>query len=148
MPRWKRNLVILCTAQLITLIGFSSYGSFIPYYLQELGVSTYEQALAWTAAFNSGAAIAMMIASPIWGSLADRYGRKVMLVRATAAGMILAALMGMAKSPTELIIIRIIQGALTGTMGAAMTLVATETPESHLATSLGTMQTAQYVGMA
>ncbi|MHB9034917.1 MAG: MFS transporter, partial [Anaerolineae bacterium] len=148
MPRWKRNLVILCAAQFATMIGFSTYGSFIPYYLQEIGVSSYEQALAWTAAFNSGAAIAMMIASPIWGSLADRYGRKMMLVRATAAGVVLAGLMGLVTSPMQLIVIRIFQGALCGTMGAAMTLVATETPENNLATGLGTLQTTQYIGMA
>jgi len=148
VQRWKLNLVLLCGAQLMTMIGFSTYGSFIPYYLQEMGVSSYEQALAWTAAFNSGAAIAMMIASPIWGSLADRFGRKMMLVRATAAGAILAALMGLATSPMQLIIIRIAQGALCGTMGAAMTLVSTETPEKNLATGVGSLQTAQYVGMA
>lgn len=148
MARWKKNLNILCLAQLVTMIGFSSYGSFIPYYLQEMGVASYEQALNWTAAFNSGAAISMMIAAPIWGNLADRYGRKMMLVRATGAGVILAALMGLAQSPTQLIIIRTIQGALTGTMGAAMTLVSTETPERNLASSLGTLQMAQYVGMA
>lgn len=148
MSRWKRNLIVLCAAQLATMIGFSSYNSFVPYYLQEIGVSSYELALAWTAAFNSGAAIAMMIASPIWGSLADRYGRKVMLVRATAAGAILAGLMGFVTSPMQLIVIRVLQGALCGTMGAAMTMVATETPESNLATSMGTLQTSQYVGMA
>lgn len=148
MSRWKRNLIVLCAAQLATMIGFSSYGSFIPYYLQEIGVSSYDLALAWTAAFNSGAAIAMMIASPIWGSLADRYGRKPMLVRATAAGAVLAGLMGLVTSPAQLIVIRVLQGALCGTMGAAMTLVATETPEDKLASSLGIMQTAQYVGMA
>jgi DHA1 family multidrug resistance protein-like MFS transporter len=148
VSRWKRNLIVLCAAQLATMIGFSSYGSFIPYYLQEIGVSSYDLALAWTAAFNSGAAIAMMIASPIWGSLADRYGRKPMLVRATAAGAVLAGLMGLVTSPAQLIVIRVLQGALCGTMGAAMTLVATETPEDKLASSLGIMQTAQYVGMA
>lgn len=148
MSRWKRNLIVLCAAQLATMIGFSSYGAFIPYYLQEMGVSSYDLALAWTAAFNSGAAIAMMIASPIWGSLADRFGRKVMLVRATAAGAVLAGLMGLVTSPVQLIVIRVLQGALCGTMGAAMTMVATETPEDKLATSLGTMQTAQYVGLA
>jgi MFS transporter, DHA1 family, multidrug resistance protein len=130
------------------MIGFSSYGSFIPYYLQEIGVSSYDLALAWTAAFNSGAAIAMMIASPIWGNLADRFGRKVMLVRATAAGTVLAGLMSLVTSPMQLVIIRVLQGALCGTMGAAMTMVATETPENRLATSLGTLQTAQYIGMA
>jgi len=148
MQPWKRNLLFICLAQLATMVGFSTYGSFIPYYLQELGVDSYEAALAWTAAFNCGASTAMMIAAPIWGRLADLHGRKLMLVRATAAGTVLAALMSLVTDPAQLIVIRIAQGALCGTMGAAMTLVATGTPERNLASSLGALQTTQYVGMA
>jgi DHA1 family multidrug resistance protein-like MFS transporter len=73
---WKRNVAVLCTTQLLTLIGFSSYFPIIPFYMMELGAETYEQALSLNAAFSSTAAITMMIASPIWGTLADRYGAR------------------------------------------------------------------------
>jgi len=148
MPRWKRNAIILCLAQLFTLTGFSSYFSFIPFYMQELGVSSYQEVLSWLATFSSGAAIAMMFSAPLWGSLADRYGRKMMLVRATAAGAILAFLMGLAQSPLQLVILRILQGAFCGTVSASLTMVTTETPEEHLGMWLGMMTTAQFVGHA
>ena len=86
MSRWKRNLIVLCFAQSITLLGFSAYLPFIPYFVQDLGVRDYARATAWMAFFDSGSALAMMVFAPIWGTLADRYGRKLMLVRATAAG--------------------------------------------------------------
>ena len=148
MSRWKRNLIVLCFAQSITLLGFSAYLPFIPYFVQDLGVRDYARATAWMAFFDSGSALAMMVFAPIWGTLADRYGRKLMLVRATAAGAALAFLMGLARSPLQLIILRILQGAFCGTVSAANTLVATETPEESLGQWLGIMQTTQFVGQA
>lgn len=148
MPHWQRNLVVLCAAQFLTLLGFSAYIPFIPYYFQELGVPSMEATRSWCAVFDSGAALTMMLVSPIWGSLADRHGRKLMLVRATLAGALIAALMALVRTPTQLVALRIIQGSLTGTVAAAMTLISTETPEGHLGVSLGIMQTAQFGGQA
>ncbi len=146
MPHWKRNLIVLCFVQLVTMIGFSAFQPFVAYYLLDLGIETPTEAATWSAVFNSGAAISMMIASPIWGSLADRHGRRMMLIRATTAGCIFTLFMGLAQTPTQLVAARIIQGLFSGTVVAAITLVATETPEQYLGRSLGLMQTAQFVG--
>jgi len=148
MSHWKRNLIVLCFAQFLTLVGFSTYLPFIPYYVQELGAKGYGEATAWLAAFDSGAAVAMMLLAPVWGTLADRYGRKPMLVRATLAGAVLAFSMGLARSPAQLIVLRVLQGAFCGTVSAANTLVATETPDESLGKGLGIMQTTQFVGQA
>jgi MFS transporter, DHA1 family, multidrug resistance protein len=148
LPIWKRNLFVLCVAQLLTLIGFSAYLSFIPFYVQELGASSFAEATSWLAAFQTGGGIAMMLAAPLWGSLADRYGRKVMLVRATAAGCILAFLMGSVHNPMQLTVIRILQGVFCGTVSAAITIVATQTPEEHFGFGMGLIQTVQFLAQA
>lgn len=148
MSRWKRNLIILCIAQLVTLLGFSTYFPFIPYYIQGLGVTTEAATMSWVAAFNSGAAIAMAVFAPIWGTLADRYGRKMMVLRATIAGAVLVALMAFVRTPLQLILLRLLQGAFCGTVSASTTLIASETPEDNLAMSLGFMQTAQFAGQS
>lgn len=127
MINWKRNLIVLSMVQLATMIGFSGYHPFVAYYMLDLGVANAAEAATWMAAFNSGAAVAMMIASPIWGMLGDRHGRKIMLVRATIAGCVFTFLMGMATDPTQLVILRVIQGMFSGTVVAAITLVATGT---------------------
>jgi len=148
VKNWRRNVFFVCAAQLLTLLGFTSYFPFIPYYFQELGATSEKAAMSWLAAFNSGAALSMMVAAPIWGGLADRYGRKLMLMRATAAGAILALFMGMAQAPWHLVALRILQGFLCGTVSASITLVATSTPEAYLATGLGMIQMVQYGGQA
>ncbi|HHX64410.1 MAG TPA: multidrug efflux MFS transporter [Chloroflexi bacterium] len=148
MPTWKRNLIVLCGTQLLTMIGFSMYLPFMAYYVQELGVASYQEAMSWVAIFDSGASTAMMLSSPIWGALADRFGRKPMLIRATLAAAIVAFAMGMTKAPAQLMAIRILQGIFCGTVAAAVTIVATGTPEENLGMSLGMMQTVQFVGHA
>jgi len=148
LEHWKRNLLAIGAAQLLTMIGFSAYLPLVPFYMQELGATTTEQTTALMAIFNTGGAVAMAIAAPIWGTLADRHGRKLMLVRATAAGAVFAMLMSLARSPEPLIVLRIFQGAFCGTLGAAITLVASETPERELGLALGLMQTIQFGGQA
>lgn len=148
MINWKRNLIVLSLVQLATMIGFSGYHPFVAYYMMDLGVANAAEAATWMAAFNSGAAVAMMIASPIWGMLGDKHGRKIMLIRATTAGCVFTFLMGMAANPTQLVILRIVQGMFSGTVVAAITLVATGTPDEYLGRSLGIMQTAQFIGQS
>ncbi|MHB0859206.1 MAG: MFS transporter [Anaerolineae bacterium] len=148
MVYWKRNLVVLCAAQFLSFVGFMAYLPFIPYYVQELGVVGLAAAMSFVAVFDSGSAVAMMVAAPIWGGLSDRFGRKMMLVRATFAGAVIAFLMGLVINPGQLLVLRLMQGVLCGTVAAAMTLVATETPDENLGSSLGLMQTAQFVGQA
>ncbi len=148
MNGWKRNLYAVCVAQLLTMMGFSSYTSFIPYYLQTFSNLSDAQAMAWTASFQTAGMLAMMVAAPIWGSLADRYGRKVMLIRSTGAATILVFLMGQATSPAQLLVLRVVQGFFCGTMAAAMTLVATSTPERNLGQALGMLQMTQFLANA
>lgn len=148
VPHWKRNLIVLCGAQFLTLTGFSAYMPFMPYYVQELGVESNALAVAWLAAYNTGGAIAMMVSAPIWGSLADRVGRKPMVVRATLAGAVFALGLSLTQTPLQLVVVRILQGIFCGTVSAAITLVATETPDEYLGRGLGAMQAAQYVAFA
>jgi DHA1 family multidrug resistance protein-like MFS transporter len=88
----------------------------------------------------------MAIAQPIWGNLADRYGRRVMVLRSIAAASITLALMGLARHPWHLLVLRLLQGGFTGTIAASNALVATSVPRARLGRSLGLMQVALYVG--
>lgn len=148
MPTWKRNLYVVCAAQLLTLVGFSSYMSFIPYYLQSFAEVTDAEALNWTAIIQTVGMLAMMVAAPVWGNLADRYGRKLMMVRATGAAIVLVLLMGFVRSPGQLVALRVLMGFFCGTVSAANTLVATGSPESALGSSLGLLQMTTFLANA
>jgi MFS transporter, DHA1 family, multidrug resistance protein len=136
-------------AEFMAIFGFSFAFPFLPLFLRrELGIET-DQALAfWTGIVAGASGFSMAIASPIWGVLADRLGRKSMLIRAMLGGGISVGLMGLARSALQLAGLRFIQGAASGTVASASALVAAGTPREHIAWSLGILSSAVALGSA
>jgi MFS transporter, DHA1 family, multidrug resistance protein len=102
----------------------------------------------WTAASASASGLAMAIASPVWGVLGDRYGRKPMLIRSMLGGAITVGLIFLAQTPLQLVFLRLAQGATSGTVAAATALVAAETPRHRVAWALGVVTSAVALGGA
>lgn len=100
----------------------------------------------WTGVIAGISGFAMALMSPLWGAIADRYGRKPMLLRAMLAGAILVILMGLARGPLDLAILRFLQGATSGTIAAVTAIVAAETPRNRVAWALGLVASAVAVG--
>jgi DHA1 family multidrug resistance protein-like MFS transporter len=143
---WKRNLYVIWAAELVAIAGFSVAAPFLPYYVQELGVTDPGQVEMWSALLFTGQAITMAIFAPIWGSLADRYGRKLMVVRAMFGAAVLLGAMGFVRNVQQLAILRALQGCVTGTVPAATTLVASSVPRRRSGYALGLLQMAIYSG--
>ncbi len=145
---WQRNLSALWFAEFTAIFGFSFSLPFIPIFLKELGVNDPGQ-LALTSGYAAGASgLAMAITSPLWGVLADRYGRKSMLIRAMLGGAVTVGLIGFAQAPWQLIALRLIQGATSGTVAAATAIVASATPRERVGWALGLLSSSIAVGGA
>ncbi len=146
---WRRNLAALWFAEFVAFVGFSSALPFLSIFLHvDLGVSQGRDLDLWTAATASASGLAMAIASPIWGVLGDRFGRKPMLVRSMVGGVFTIGLIYFAQTPTELFVLRFLQGATTGTVAAATALVAAETPRNRVAWALGVITSSVALGGA
>lgn len=146
MINWKKNLIYIWLAQFFSIMGFCFALPFAPYYIQDLGVTDSVAVKMWTAAFASAAPLTLAVFSPIWGIIADRYGRKPMLLRAYFGGTIVLALMGMVSSVEQLIALRMVQGMLTGTMTASQAMVSANTPGDRSGMALGALSGALYSG--
>jgi DHA1 family multidrug resistance protein-like MFS transporter len=147
-PGWQLTLYAVWCGQILALIGFSLRVPFLPFYLADLGVTDLHGQTLWSGAINAVGAAAMMLTSPLWGVLADRYGRKPMLLRGLFGGAVMVALMGFATSPWQLAALRIGEGLLTGTVAASAALIATSAPKHRLGYALGMVQTAVFAGAA
>jgi MFS transporter, DHA1 family, multidrug resistance protein len=145
-PHWQRNLWAVIVAELLTILAFTAALILIPYYIQQMGITDTKAVSSWTGAYQAVGAVAFAISTPIWGLLGDRYGRKLMLVRAMIATTVVLLLMGLARTPGQLLIMRILQGFFTGTPAAASALVAVGSPKDRLAYSLGLVQTSVFIG--
>ncbi|MEW6670078.1 MAG: MFS transporter [Thermodesulfobacteriota bacterium] len=148
MLPWRRNLYIMFAVQLVSMSGFSMVFPFLPLYVKQLGVSTSGSVEFWSGMVFSAQPLTMMISAPVWGAMADRFGRKMMLARATFGGAVLLSAMGFAQNAEQLALLRALQGLVTGTMPAANALVAASAPREHSGEALGLLQTGAWVGVA
>jgi DHA1 family multidrug resistance protein-like MFS transporter len=133
---------------MITSVGFSSIFPFLPLYVEDLGSSTGLSIEMLAGLVFSGQAFTMMLTSPIWGALADRYGRKLMIERAMFGGAVLLFLMAFVRSAEELILLRVLQGMVTGTVAANNALAAAVTPRERTGYAMGVIQVGMGAGVA
>ncbi len=140
-------MALVWASQFLSIMGFAFALPFAPYFLQqELGVTSHAALQMWVALFSSSAAVTMAVAAPLWGLLADRYGKRIMLIRANLAGAVVMSLMGTVHSPLMLIALRLMQGALTGTMTAAQAFLAGEMPRERRGLAVGGLSAAVFSG--
>lgn len=146
IPRWRGALGALLVAQATSMVAFGMALPFLPLYVQRLGVVGESSAAQWAGAMSTAGMLVMAVVAPFWGGLADRHGRKPMVVRACFGGGLIVGAMAVARTPLELFGLRTVQGAFSGTVAATRTLVVSVVPASQLGFSLGLLQTAVFVG--
>jgi len=127
-------------------MGFAFALPFTPYYIQHLGVTDPLERNAWIAICFAATPCSLAFFAPIWGAVADRYGRRLMLLRANFAASVIVVLMGFVRHVETLAALRFLQGAFTGTMTAAQTMVAVHAPRHRSGLALGSLSAAVYSG--
>jgi MFS transporter, DHA1 family, multidrug resistance protein len=143
---WKQNLIVVWISQFLSVMGLSFAIPYAPFYIQELGVTDPQKLKLCVTLFGAAAPVSIAIFAPIWGAMADRYGRRPMLLRANLGAAVFLALMGAVQSVPALIAIRCLQGVLTGTMTAAQTMVAVQTPDHRKGFALGALSSGVFSG--
>ena len=147
-PSWQTSLYVTCVAQATAMLAFGFVLPFLPLYLKEIGVRPDSAVVFWSGALVTSTGVSLAIFSPIWGALADRHGRKLMVLRSMLIGGLIIALMGLVQNVGQFLVLRILQGVFTGTIAAATALVAGIVPRERLAWSMGLLQTSVYVGIS
>ncbi|HCM25625.1 MAG TPA: hypothetical protein DIC34_03595 [Treponema sp.] len=143
---WKKTLYAVWLGEVLSIAGFSTSTPIIPFFLEDLGIRDPGQLKLFVGLVQAIPAISLAVMAPIWGSLADNYGRKPMLLRAMFGGAIIMVLQGLSVSPWQLLALRTLQGAITGTVAAAMVFVASASPEEERGYSMGLLQMAIFLG--
>jgi len=147
MKSWKTSYTALLIAETLAMLGFGLSMPVIPLFLEDdIGITDPVKLKMWVGLIQSSAAITLAIFAPIWGHLADVYSRRAMLLRAMFGGAIVISLMAFVNSPWQLLVLRGIQGCLTGTVAAATVLAAGISPAAQVAFTLGLLQTGISIG--
>jgi len=141
MPLWKRNLYVCWFGSFATTAGMSLITPFLPLYIQQLGVHQTAAVEQWSGFAFGATFLLSAIVSPIWGRMADKHGRKLMLLRASLGMAIVITAIGFVHNVYELVGLRLVMGAVSGYISASITMVATQTPREHAGWALGTLST-------
>lgn len=142
---WKRNLYVLWTGVFFCSMAYSAAIPFIPLFLKnDLGVEHHVN--QWSGFAFGVTFLASALIAPYWGSLADKYGRRPMLIRSGYSLAALYLVTFFVKDPYVFLLVRVCQGLLAGYVPASIALVATNTPEEKTGYALGVMATASASG--
>ncbi|ALP68521.1 MFS transporter [Paraburkholderia caribensis] len=134
---WRRNLLVCVCGSFTTIVAMTLMLPFLPLYVEELGVSDRAAIVQWSGVAFGATFFTAALTAPIWGKLADRYGRKLMLVRASLGMAIVMSLMGSAHNIWQLVALRLLAGLLGGYASGSTVLVATQTPQARCGWALG-----------
>ncbi len=143
---WRRNLFVMWICQFIAMLGMSLVIPFLPLFVRELGISDVNETAKWSGFVFSGPFVLSFFFVPFWGYLGDKYGRKLIVVRAIF-GLALAQLfVGFSQNVYHLLAARLIQGAISGFLPASLALISTTTPKEKTGYALGILQSATSAG--
>jgi DHA1 family multidrug resistance protein-like MFS transporter len=143
---WKRNLIVLWFGQFLVMGGMTMIIPFLPLYIQKLGVTDPDRAAIWAGIIFAGNFVTAFFFQPVWGKLADRYGRKVMLLRSGFGMALVMTLMGFSTSPWHLLALRLLNGMISGFNPASIALMSTVTPREKMGFAMGVLQSGTVAG--
>jgi MFS family permease len=145
-PHWRRNMYVCLLGTFTNVTAMSLLLPFLPLYVEQLGVSGHAAIVQWSGIAYGISFLGAGILAPVWGWVADRYGRKLVLMRAALGMAICMSLIGVAQDIYQLVGLRLLAGVMGGYASGAVVLVATQTPKSHSGWALGTLSTGAMAG--
>ena len=143
---WMRNLYVCLFGSFTTILSMTLLLPFLPIYVRQLGVTSPAAIVQWSGVAFSATFFTAALAAPLWGKLADRYGRKLTLMRASLCMALAISAIGLAHTVYQLVMLRLLVGLAGGYASGAMILVATQTPKSRTGWALGMVSTGTLAG--
>ncbi|KGT86697.1 multidrug transporter [Erwinia typographi] len=147
MESWKVNLISVWFGCLFTGLAISQIIPFLPLYVEQLGVTDPSALPLWSGLIFSVTFMVSAVVSPMWGSLADRKGRKLMLLRASLGMGVVIFLQAFVTDVWQLFLLRALMGLTSGYIPNAMALVATQVPRERSGWAMSMVTTAQICGV-
>ena len=144
--RTTRAVIAIAAGAGIASLSMNFWVPFLPLYMQELGATSDADALFWVAIAATSQGIVRLASGPVWGVLSDRYGRKLMFLRALVFASVTTAIAAFATEPWHIVLAFVFQGIFSGFVPAATALTSVSVPDSRMNSSLSTVTGAVYIG--
>jgi MFS family permease len=145
-PHWQRNLIVCVCGCFTTIVAMTLLLPFLPLFVEQLGVKDHAAIAEWSGAAYGATFFTAALCAPLWGRMADLYGRKLMLIRASLGMAIAMSLIGLSQNVWQLVALRLLAGFLGGYASGSTVLVATQTPKSRSGWALGVLSSGVMAG--
>src|SRR5215470_9933775 len=145
---WRRNVWALTLTVFISFVGFQFFSPFLPLYIRELGVDDPAMIALWSGLLAAVTPGVSGVLSPVFGRLADRFGRKIMLIRSLVGFVVIVAAMGIVTSVEQLFLARLLMGLFAGFTPMVMALASVSAPRDRVPAAIGMVQSAQLLSVA
>jgi DHA1 family multidrug resistance protein-like MFS transporter len=146
MAQWQKNLYALWAAQFLAMVGLTLVVPFMPLYIKTLGVQRLDDIERWSGVLFAAPFLAQTLVAPLWGVLGDRYGRKLMVLRALLGIGVTNMLAAAVGAVWQLLGLRMAQGGVSGFVAATNALVSSSIPRDRLGTAMGVLQSSLTAG--
>ena len=144
---WAVIAVLFAATTCVESMSWTQLTAYAPLYLRELHVPA-GQVPGWIAAMSSLGWILALPLAPLWGVFADRYSRKLVIVRSAVVEALVFGGWALSTSPWMALVFRSLNGFVLGNTGVMLAVQASTTPKQRLALAVGIVGAGSPAGRA
>lgn len=145
-PYWRRNRHVIAFANFVCGLGFNLVWPFVPLMVRGLGVR--ENLETWVGYMLLVFYLVSFAVSPVWGGIADHFGRKLMVLRAMLGIGVAMLLMPFAETPLAFAALLMLIAVFNGFTPAGVSLLVANTPPQRIGGVVALAQAGGLMGQA
>jgi MFS transporter, DHA1 family, multidrug resistance protein len=140
-------LAVFWVTQLVESMGVSQVYALLPSYLRIMGVAEADR-IPFVGLFSSLVFVLGLPLVPLWGVWADKYSRKVVIVRSSLVMVGVMGVAALAREPWHMAIAVMLIGMQLGNTGVMLAWIRDVTPLRRVGVAIGFFGVAGTVGFA
>jgi MFS family permease len=144
---WRILVAVFWVTSMVEGLGVSQIFALLPTYLREMGVAASDR-LAFIGLFSALIFVVGMPLVPLWGAWADKYSRKVVIVRSALVEAVVFAGVALAREPWQVALAMLLIGFQLGNTGIMLAGIRDVTPRARLGTTIAIFGASGPVGFA
>ena len=144
---WRVLVAIFWITSMVEGLGVNQIFALLPTYLREMGVAETDR-LAFIGLFSSLIFVVGAPIVPLWGAWADKYSRKIVIVRSALVEAVVFGGVALSREPWQLAVSMLLIGLQLGNTGVMLAGIRDVTPRHRLGTTIAIFGASGPVGFA
>jgi len=144
---WRILVAVFWVTSMVEGLGVSQIFALLPTYLREMGVPDHDR-LTFIGGFSALIFVVGMPLVPLWGAWADKYSRKVVIIRSALVEAVVFTAVALAREPWQVGLAMLLIGFQLGNTGIMLAGIRDVTPRVRVGTTFAIFGASGPVGFA